>query len=207
MNNKEILNIALQQSADDCNCEPEDFLNKENVIVKSKVNKRARKYLPQLLECNLVSYGDNIVAQVSERLRPIVENYINKYSIEHCFETPNLHVLDKGLEQFGFKVCFMAEYFLPDITKLKRRTCPYEMKILEQKDFAKLYIEQWGNALCEKRKELDVLGVGAYDNGKLVGLAAWSNIKSVRNAIKSGFYPAWVELTAREKTFVEEMNQ
>ena len=32
--------------------------------------------------------------------------------------------------------------------------------------------------------------------------AAWSNIRSVRNAIKSGFRPAWVELTARDREFV-----
>ena len=37
--------------------------------------------------------------------------------------------------------------------------------------------------------------------------AAWSNIKSVRNAIKSGFRPAWVELTARSFDFVEKMNR
>ena len=28
--------------------------------------------------------------------------------------------------------------------------------------------------MCEARKELDVLGVGAYDNGKLIGLAGCS---------------------------------
>lgn len=33
--------------------------------------------------------------------------------------------------------------------------------------------------------------------------AAWSNIKSVRNAIKSGFRPAWVELTVKSKAFTE----
>ena len=102
-------------------------------------------------------------------------------------------------------------------------------------------------------RERDVLAVGAYDNGKLIGLsgcsadcemmyqigvdvlpeyrrkgvasavtsrlalevlalgkvpfycAAWSNIKSVRNAVKSGFRPAWVELTARNKEFVSEL--
>lgn len=37
--------------------------------------------------------------------------------------------------------------------------------------------------------------------------AAWSNIKSVRNAIKSGFYPAWAELTAREIDFVNNINK
>ena len=94
-------------------------------------------------------------------------------------------------------------------------------------------------------KELDVLGVGAFDGERLIGLAAcsadcdtmwqigidvlpeyrrqgiasaltsrlaievlnvgkvpfyccaWSNVKSARNAIKSGFRPAWVELTVK----------
>ena len=35
--------------------------------------------------------------------------------------------------------------------------------------------------------------------------AAWSNIKSARNAIKSGFSPVWVELTARDIGFVSEL--
>jgi predicted GNAT family acetyltransferase len=35
--------------------------------------------------------------------------------------------------------------------------------------------------------------------------AAWSNIKSVRNAVKSGFRPAWVELTARNNDFVNKI--
>ena len=37
--------------------------------------------------------------------------------------------------------------------------------------------------------------------------AAWSNIKSVRNAVKSGFYPAWVEMTAKSRKFVDELNK
>lgn len=36
--------------------------------------------------------------------------------------------------------------------------------------------------------------------------AAWSNIKSVRNAIRSGFRPAWVELTARDSNFTDKLN-
>lgn len=35
--------------------------------------------------------------------------------------------------------------------------------------------------------------------------AAWCNLKSVGNAIKCGFRPAWTELTARDETFVESM--
>ena len=98
------------------------------------------------------------------------------------------------------------------------------------------------------------MGVGAYDNGKLIGLAgcsadcetmyqigvdvlpeyrkkgvacaltsrlaleilaldkvpfycaAWSNIKSVRNAIRSGFRPGWVAMTAKDTELVDGMN-
>ena len=147
----------------------------------------------------------------------------------------------------------MAEYFLPDVTKLKVLDCGFELRVLQKEDFADLYAEQWEHCLTFDDRERDVLAVGAYDNGKLIGLAgcsadcetmyqigvdvlpayrrkgvatavtsklaleilklgkvpfycaAWSNIKSVRNAIKSGFRPAWVELTARDTGFVDEM--
>lgn len=104
------------------------------------------------------------------------------------------------------------------------------------------------------RKELDVLGVGAYDD-KLCGLAAcsadademwqigvdvlpeyrrkgiasaltvrlakeimardkvpfyctaWSNLRSVKNAFKSGFVPAWVEMTVKPIDVVNEINE
>ena len=36
--------------------------------------------------------------------------------------------------------------------------------------------------------------------------AAWSNIKSVRNAIRCGFRPAWVQVTAKTAEYVDKMN-
>lgn len=254
MTNQEILNIAMRQSAIDLNCEAGDFLLKENKIVYSEPSSGARKYLELPFGCNLVSYGNNIVASVSREAEEAVKKYIERYPLAHCFETPNLYVLNEALADFGLKVCFMAEYFLPDTVLLKRLHCAYETRLLEQKDFADLYCVEWSNALCEKRRELDILGVGAYDNGKLIGLAAcsadcgsmwqigidvlpeyrrhgiasaltsslaaeiiergkvpfycaaWSNIRSVRNAVKCGFRPAWVEMTAKGTAFVEKMN-
>lgn len=254
MTNQELIKIAMQQSAYDCNCNQEDFLKDKNVIVISRDNPNARKYLTLPFECDLVSYGNNIVASVREDLIDIVSEYINKYQVERCFETPNMHVLNDEMQKKGLRVCFMAEYFLPDISVLKELPCRYELRILHQPDFESLYTKEWSNALCEKRKHLDVLGVGAYDNDRLVGLAgcsadcdsmyqigidvlpeyrkkgiassltsklaleiisrgkvpfycaAWSNIRSLRNAIKSGFRPAWVELTVKSAGFVNEMN-
>lgn len=255
MKNYEILEIALRQSAYECNCEPTDFMKDTNVVVRSKAHPKARCYLSLPLECNLVSYGSNIVAQTSSQLTDLVTSYIEKYPIEHCFETPNMHVLNEGLKKHDLKICFMAEYFLPDMDKLQKLPCEYQVKILHNDDFKDLYTKEWSKALCEKRKEKDVLGVGAYDDGRLIALAgcsadcetmwqigidvlppyrkkgiaaaltsqlallileqgkvpfycaAWSNIKSVRNAIKCGFKPAWVEMTAKSCKFADEMNQ
>lgn len=114
LTNKDIWRIALQQSAYDSNCSPEDFLVEQNVVSISKTNPLARKYLALPLSCDLVSYGSNIVAQASEELVPLVREYIERFPVEHCFETPNMHVLDEMLRPFGQKICFMAEYFLPD---------------------------------------------------------------------------------------------
>lgn len=209
MTNKEILQISLQQSAYDCNCSPDDFLSAENKI----------------------------------------------YAVEHCFESPNVIALNERLAQFGYKVCFMAEYFLPDINELKELPCNYDIKVLHPEDFEQYYTDEWGNALYKPRKHLDRLATGAFHNGRLVGLAgcsadcetmyqigvdvlpeyrrqgiasavtsrlafeilalgkvpfycaAWSNIKSVRNAIKCGFRPAWAELTARESKYVDDLNK
>ena len=256
MTNESILQTALRQSAIDMSCDPADFLNGGNRVVESRANLDARKYLNLPFDCNLVCYGSGIVASVGRpELAEPVKCYIDRFPAEHCFETPNMHVLSELLAEYDLKLCFMAEYFLPDLNALQPRPCDYELRWMTQPDFASLYLAQWSNALCEKRRELDVLGVGAYHNGELVGLAgcsadcdsmwqigidvlpeyrrqgiaealtsrlalgcvergkvpfycaAWSNIRSVRNAIACGFRPAWVELTAKPKAFVDEMNR
>ena len=63
-----------------------------------------------------------------------------------------MHWLDERMKENGYRVCFMAEYFLPDVNVLKRRECNYHLKVLEQKDFANLYLPVWSNALCENRR-------------------------------------------------------
>ena len=258
MTNQEILKIAMAQSAIDLSADERDFEKSENVVVVSRVSDGARRYLKLPFSCQLVSYGTNVVASVSPEFREIAENYVNKYPVEHLFETPNLHVLNEALTAKGQKICFMAEYFLPDVDLLRKRdvedVVPYELRILTQEDFAELYLPEWSNALCKDRRHLDVLGVGAYDNGRLVGLAgcsadcdtmwqigidvlpeyrrqgiastltsrlaveilnrgkvpfycaAWCNLKSVRNALRSGFRPAWVEMTAKSCETVDGMN-
>mgnify|MGYP002519715607 CR=1 FL=1 len=253
--NEKILKIAMEQSARDLCCGAEDFLKQENVFVISESSPEARKYLTLPFSCQMVSYGNNVVASTSREIRKIAEDYLRRTDVAHAFETPSIHLLNNALEQEGQCICFMAEYFLPDVNVLRPLDCSYELRVLTQADFAHLYLPEWSNALCKDRKHLDVLGVGAYENGRLVGLAgcsadcdtmwqigidvlpayrrqgiasvltsrlaieilnrgkvpfycaAWCNIRSVRNAIKSGFRPAWVEMTAKSCEMVDGMNQ
>ena len=254
MNNQEILNIAIRQSAEDLSCAAEDFLKKENVVVLSKPSENARRYLTLPFSCQLASYGNNIVASVTPELADIAREYIDRFEIYHCFETPNMLVLQEKLLPLGLDICFMAEYFLPDVNVLKELSCPFPLRVLTPSDFAGLYLPEWSNALCEKRRHLDMLAVGAYDGDTLVGLAgcsadcdtmwqigvdvlpayrkngiasaltsrlaletlargkvpfyccAWSNIASARNAIRSGFRPSWVEMTAKSREFINDIN-
>ena len=250
MTNSFIYETALKQSAVDMGCSPDDFLKKENVIVPPSNNPGARRYLKLPLFFDMASYGTNIVASAAPEIAPFVKNYINRPDIYHLFETPSLYELNDELAKYGQRVRFMAEYFLPDINELKaaakRNAAALPLKVLVQSDFRELYLPEWSNALCSDRKELDVLGVGAYDGDKLVGLAAcsadaeemwqigidvlpeyrrhglakalvtalaleiisrgkvpfycaaWSNVKSVRCAVSSGFRPAWVQLSAKK---------
>ncbi|MBS6164320.1 MAG: GNAT family N-acetyltransferase, partial [Clostridiales bacterium] len=174
MTNKELLAVAMQQSALDLNCAPEDFFREESVVVHSCAHPQARRYLELPFYCNLVSYGNHIVASVNPEIEPAVRDYIRRFAAEHCFETPNLHVLNDALQRHGHRLCFMAEYFLPDLTALEERPCAYEVELWGPERFGGLYLPQWSNALCEKRRELDVLAAAALDRGRLVGLAGCS---------------------------------
>ena len=69
MTNREILQIALEQSALDCNCRPEDFLSGENRVVLSRADPRARAYLALPFALDMVCYGAGIVAQASPQLQ------------------------------------------------------------------------------------------------------------------------------------------
>ncbi len=254
MTNEEILRIAMEQSAEDIGCQAGDFLADSNIIVPFRPGPNAKKYYKMPIASNFISYGNNVVAAATDEVFEIVRKYIDRFSFYHCFETPNMRWLNERLQPLGHTVCFMAEYYLPDMDWLTEMSCDFELRTMTKGGFEDLYLPEWANALCEDRKPLDMLAVGAFDNGRLIGLAgcsadademwqigvdvlpeyrrqgvasaitsklafeimdagkipfycsAWSNIRSVRNAIKCGFLPAWVEMTVKPVDAVDEMN-
>ena len=73
MTNQEILKIAMAQSARDLSADASDFEKSENVVVTSSVSYGARRYLKLPFFCQLVSYGNNVVASVSPEFREIAD--------------------------------------------------------------------------------------------------------------------------------------
>ncbi|HKM04881.1 MAG TPA: hypothetical protein VJZ04_09920 [Lachnospiraceae bacterium] len=121
----------------------EDFTKAESKIVIFGKNPNARRYLELPFFCDLTSYGNNIVASVSEELMQTVSEYVAKHLLEHCFETLNLIILIEKLMPYNLNIYFMTGYFLPE----------------------------------------------------------W------QNAIKSGFRPIWIQVTARKADFIVNMNK
>ena len=251
MTKQEIMDIAMRQSATDCSCLAEDFRRDTHVIVESKPSGDASRYMTLPHICTLYTYGSNVVAACRADLIPEVAAYINRQEKYYrCFESPALYELNRILEKAEAEITWMHTGYLPDPERIfgEELTCAYETRVLEAGDFAGLYLPEWGNALCSDRKELDMLGVGAYDGNRLIGLAgcsadcpemwqigidvlpeyrrrgiastltnrlarevfergkvpfyaaSWANVRSMKNALRSGFMPAWTAMTAQKKT-------
>ena len=240
---EEIYKIALKQSAREVGCTSRQL--QKGGIYTSVTHPKARAYLRLPFDFQMVSYGEGVTLSVREELRSLAEEFRKEYPDYSAFQAPAIQKLAELLKPHGLMPRHTAEYFLPDPALIPDLPCQYEIRLLEQPDFEDLYLPAWGNALCADRSHLDVLGIGAYHNGRLVALAAcsadckemwqigidvlpeyrrqglasavtsrlakeilardkvpfycaaWSNLASVHNAIKCGFRPAWVEITAK----------
>lgn len=83
MTNREMMEIAMRQSAEDMGCRVEDFKADKNVVVPIKLGKKARKYLKEPITCNLVSYGSNIMAASIPETMDLVSAYVDKFEFEN----------------------------------------------------------------------------------------------------------------------------
>ena len=125
----------------------------------------------------------------------------------------NEKILKIAMEQSAFDANCSAEYFLPDLNVLAALPCDFELKLLVPADFDSMW--QIGIDVLPEYRQKGIasaltsrLAVETLARGKVpFYCCVWSNIKSARNAIKSGFRPAWVEMTVKPANEVNEMNR
>jgi len=66
MCNKDIWKIAMEQSVIDLKCSVDDFVNKGNTVVISKLNEGRKKCYKKPIFCWFAYYGTGLVASVDE---------------------------------------------------------------------------------------------------------------------------------------------
>ncbi len=231
--NERFLKTALRQSARDVSCRPEDFSAREHLFTPSSRREGAKVFYPERPDFLAVSYGRASVAAVrDDKLKEVSE------ALKGSDISPS------ALAPLGLVPEFETVCFLPAGEDVSPLPCRYETRLLYPEDFAGFYLPEWSNALCKKRPQLDKIAVGAYDCGRLVGLAGasqdaenmlqigidvlpeyrrrgiasaltsrlaheiiglgqtpfytcnWNNLPSFKNALRSGFEPAWTETEA-----------
>ena len=115
MTNREMMEIAMRQSAEDMGCHVEDFKADKNVVVPINLGKKARKYLKEPITCNLVSYGNNIMAASIPETMDLVSAYVDKFEF---------------IYSILYKPCIFKAYRLLNVQTLCIFPCfcPYEPK-------------------------------------------------------------------------------
>lgn len=178
MTYKEMLRVAMEQTAIDMNCHVDDLSKEGNTVVISHLNKGAKKCYKNKISCGFAYYGEGFVASVDKSIKPTIESYISKHPAYRNFDGPQIFFLNKELEPFGKSVCYLAEFFLPDLEKPVEINKDITTIILHEEDIPELFEDhRFHNALGydQSGAKQDVLAVVGYMNGEVVGVAGASN--------------------------------
>lgn len=181
MNNRDLLGIAVQQSATDYSISASDLFNGNFTIYSpSEITSDARNYLINKPYCNFIYYGQSLVAVVDEEMQVFIKKYLSKFekSIYRCFDAPQITALNNELEKNGKCIAHIAQAFLPDVEYIPELNTEIETKIFIEDEIVELYNDKrFTMALDYKRsgKRVDVIAIAAYVNGQVVGVAGATN--------------------------------
>ncbi len=74
------------QSAIDQNCHYRDFLKQENTVVISRIQNGHKNTITEPHFCQLVCYGNALVASVDPEIETYIDSFVKKYPGFRCFE-------------------------------------------------------------------------------------------------------------------------
>lgn len=178
MTNQDILRIAMEQSAVDMNCTVAQLSDGGNHVVSSALHADAKKCYHKKLFCGFTFYGTGLVASVDETIRPFIEQFTAKHAGYRCIDAPQLMVLNREFEKYDKSVCYLATFYLPDLTQHVEINSDIKIEILEEHEIPKMFAnDRFHNAFGydNTREKKDVLAVIGYLNGEIVGAAGASN--------------------------------
>lgn len=158
------LTAAMEQSARDVGCRASDFLKPENTFTVSGPRPGKKVFYSDRVDFLAVSYGRGSVITVCP----------DKFEEAVSALGGSKPILPEDFIAIGLSPAFESIFFLPHEDDIEPLPCRFETRFLSRDDFKDLYLPEWSNALCEKRPQYDKIAVGAYDGGRLIGLAGAS---------------------------------
>ena len=70
MTEKQIFDTIRKQLSYEFNCSPEDFLKEENVITKTILHEKRRRFSEKEFFLQMATFGNNAVISADERIHP-----------------------------------------------------------------------------------------------------------------------------------------
>ena len=176
MTEKLILDTIKRQLSYEFNCRPEDFAKEENVITKSVLHEKRRKFSEKEFFLQMATFGNNAVISADERIHPWLKEWVKDRKGFWLFEQHNFFELETKLREYGYKMALTHHMFIPTPELLNHKT-DLKIKWLEQNDLSEYYgKEEFSNALCDRFRpdRPDVLAIVALDGDKICGMAGCS---------------------------------
>lgn len=176
MTEKQILDTIKRQLSYEFNCRPEDFAKEENVITKSVLHEKRRKFSEKEFFLQMATFGNNAVISADERIHPWLKEWVKDKKGFWLFEQHNFFELETKLREYGYKMALTHHMFIPTPELLNIKT-DLNIKWLEQNDLSEYYgKEEFSNALCDRFRpdRPDVLAIVALDGDKICGMAGCS---------------------------------
>ena len=176
MTEKQILDTIKRQLSYEFNCRPEDFAKEENVITKSVLHEKRRKFSEKEFFLQMATFGNNAVISADERIHPWLKEWVKDKKGFWLFEQHNFFELETKLREYGYKMALTHHMFVPTPELLNIKT-DLNIKWLEQNDLSEYYgKEEFSNALCDRFRpdRPDVLAIVALDGDKICGMAGCS---------------------------------
>lgn len=157
------------------NCSPEDFCKTENILTESALLDGRRRYSSEKYFFHMVTTGGNAVATADPCLHTFLKGYLGKKTGHYLFEMPNLLLLERELQGFGYSLTQTYHMFLPTCNVRPRQS--YPVRWCGDEEIRRFYGDKrFPNAICNEftPSRPDRIVVCAYDGDRIMGMAGCS---------------------------------
>ena len=160
------IEIAKKELANILKCDIDDFLNPVNKVISENKTRAIR----------MVSFGSSTICNVNKGLYRWAEEFYSDLPSFRCFDNVQLDTLNSELKSYGHRIASVGEYFIPDMKRIRRFTSKFKIKTYYNDQIEELHkLDGFKMALSYGSPESDQIAVVAYDDGKIVAIAACSN--------------------------------